>query len=366
MAKILLKEAEYTFSNAVLSGYSAGHALKADRSIGARRYVHMALVILESIPLLSRIISFAECAFAKGYYFFDDLRLNYQSPALMTLSPSGNPIYDLRAYPLRKVIKKCDKSAWKIGIVIELLSLTKSDQQRNAVITHLERVDFTSVNNLNSLGFEDSYKNISIFYHGTNSTVLESIQQHGLECEKRNFDTSEILKIAQIFQTKIETDFNNTLSAFVYSKRDFERKVVCLGQCKSNAVDYAFRSPEWFSRFVHAINTGTKSELYSHYLSKTRLEKLYNETHDKLKERVKGWISSNKIGDQEGREIVDFFNKYWKLYNKARPIVVISKRQNTVQTNVPRFEELDIKISPAEKNDYADILSAKNLEYYLL
>lgn len=159
------------------------------------------------------------------------------------------------------------------------------------------------------------FGNKKLIFHAFNSSKFESIKKYGLttNISTVNQEKDDIAKIEQIVKKYTSPD---TRSLFGFY-RDNSKDKIYYSLDPSISYLYANRSPEWFADFVG------DSYFYSTEKHGTFFEKNYYLAKDNII-----WFANKyNFSDEDKKEVLDFFEKYWNIYGKAKPMLAIIENE---------------------------------------
>lgn len=151
-------------------------------------------------------------------------------------------------------------------------------------------------------------------YHITNSVVADKIMEEGLTTNKA-LDNSELYRIIQIYKEHGEEH------AFGWSVFDADKGWFYDGTLLN--IEHYSNSPEWFSQFCG------ESRRYSYGVVPEQNRHAFRERdYSKAINNVQTLIKQMNISEDEEKEILEFFNKNWKMYEKATPKLLLIPRKD--------------------------------------
>ena len=159
------------------------------------------------------------------------------------------------------------------------------------------------------------FGNKKLIFHAFNSSKFESIKKYGLTTNTSTVsqEKDDIAKIEQIVKKYTSPD---TRSLFGFY-RDNSKDKIYYSLDPSISYLYANRSPEWFADFVG------DSYFYSTEKHGTFFEKNYYLAKDNII-----WFANKyNFSDEDKKEVLDFFEKYWNIYGKAKPMLAIIENE---------------------------------------
>ena len=147
--------------------------------------------------------------------------------------------------------------------------------------------------------------------HAFNGVFEEGIRATGLSTEERLWSVGEVKRIDLLFKNKLAYEYALGL---LNSVRDKDEETYFAGS-HNNIYSYASESPEWFLLFLQRIGYDNND--------KTRSAFARRDYQTAKTNFLKGLDDSRKIAidypdepltDDEYKEIVDFFEKYWAMF----------------------------------------------------
>lgn len=149
-------------------------------------------------------------------------------------------------------------------------------------------------------------------FHGFNSSAEESIREHGLSGEKRNWDNGDIGEIDGLFaRYGVEriTGWHTLNSEGVFF----------VSETPTASYSYAARSPEWFSSFVGGSLNYAGIRRGGHvFTDRNYAEAVYN---------IQTLMEKANFSEEDRKQALGFFNKYWSdLASDTMPQLALIER----------------------------------------
>jgi hypothetical protein len=178
--------------------------------------------------------------------------------------------------------------------------------------------------------FNERYENNGYYYHGFNGTFKKSIIENGLNPHTRFWDWEELKEINDILTPAgvgmgMGWGFLNSVDK------------VSLSDTTESTYRYANVSPEWFAQFVcegfhipyNDSNYDKEAFNKKDYpAARKNIELLCKNLMSRKEEDIKARKAYPNITIEEKNKILNFFEKYWKLFagEESTPKVALVKR----------------------------------------
>ncbi len=165
------------------------------------------------------------------------------------------------------------------------------------------------LNNINEVLV--NYIENGYYYYGYNSVFLDFIRENGLSTTKKMWNEDEILEIKKIFNKR---KINDIFGLYIFGKTPN-----CLYYNLNEAIYNAINSPRWFMHFTTGGYNVNDNYFKNAYLNNNYDEMLYN---------VKKMCSVGRLNKEETNIILEFFNKYYKMFciNNSADVLFIKKK----------------------------------------
>ena len=152
----------------------------------------------------------------------------------------------------------------------------------------------------------------SIFkFHAFNSSKLESIKKYGLTTNLSSIfeEKNDIARIEEIIKKYTYPDSRSLFGFYRKSSKD----KVYYSLDPVNSYSYANRSPEWFASFVGD----------SYFYSQEKQGTFFEKDYDKAKDNICEFMNSYNFDDEDKKDVLNFFEKYWNVYGNSKPMLTI-------------------------------------------
>lgn len=149
-------------------------------------------------------------------------------------------------------------------------------------------------------------------FHATNSLFGNQMITNGFSERNNDEEKSDIVHINQILQK------SGKLTPFKFVFFDLSHDYTGLF-CNSNPLlitDYCY-GPEWFRLFCG------EAPVYDQLVDYKKEKGFRNKNYDDALECVKKLIEYHNLPDNDAKEVLDFFNKYWNKFKDATPMVIL-------------------------------------------
>lgn len=155
-------------------------------------------------------------------------------------------------------------------------------------------------------------------FHSCKEIFLDSIKKNGINPNIKLTSQNELDTINNIF---IKHGINNILG---WQKINCENQV---SYSESSLVSYSYaaRSPEWFSEF-----TGY-SYAYNNYINNSSMEAYIYDNYELARNNLISIMTINNFNNIEIKQVLDFFNKNWKLYANKKPIIIMLSKDEHIK-----------------------------------
>lgn len=151
-------------------------------------------------------------------------------------------------------------------------------------------------------------------FHSTNSFFAEQMKLNGLSPNnpnKEEFDY-DILRISKIFKKYGSfnplgwglMDIQNGKNGWFYDE-------------KSESISYYCNGPEWFNQFCGC------NPVYINLIENEKRYGYANRNYSDALECINFLIKNKNIGNEDSKIILEFFNKYWSMFEYTKPTVVL-------------------------------------------
>lgn len=149
-------------------------------------------------------------------------------------------------------------------------------------------------------------------FHATNSLFGNQIIENGFSVRHNDEEKSDIERVNQILQK------SGKLSPFQFIFFDLSHDYTGLF-CNSNPLlitNYCC-GPEWFRLFCG------EASVYHQLVDYKKENGFRNKNYDDALECIKTLINYHSLSNNDAKEILDFFNKYWNKFKDAKPMVIL-------------------------------------------
>ena len=167
----------------------------------------------------------------------------------------------------------------------------------------------------------DNYITHGYYFHTYNSVFNNSIKTYGLNSNKKIWNDDELLEIKNIFNKKGKTD------TFGLYKKD---NPIYLDTSPTSSSYYALISPSWFMHFATGGFNNDKNYYKNAYINNNYEEMLYN---------VNKMIYDYKLDEEEKNKVLNFFDKYYKLFCKNKSSDLLLVDRNKIDDNILYFND---------------------------
>lgn len=163
--------------------------------------------------------------------------------------------------------------------------------------------------------FEFIYNNLitnGVVYHMTNSVIAEGIKQNGLKPVGHTEMSADIKNVATRMETYAKK-ITNSLFPFVLGEIDDESGFF-YSESPIN-VGAFFNSPEWLKVFCGgAADLSGRKETWHSFAKRD---------YDSMITNINILVEKYGIQEEDAGVLKDFFNKYWNMFEKATPTLVL-------------------------------------------
>lgn len=294
----------------------------------------------ESIPLEVYVEEFinSEKILALINRFPEKMREDLLGVAVEVATIEHETGYEVHASVFAELLRTLNNDDLKTSLDYENIqftiarSLWRGECETNTSLQHVDLV--RDVNHPEVQKFWKTFCQLSSSeYHGCSNGVVGNISKDGLRSLDK-FDTdSDLAELKEILEAQFPMSF---------SWGSFQQKAVYTSDTPGDAVDYAYRSPEWFSGFVG----GSMNYLSVAGQTNVSIETLRTAYPLRDKEgclrNLHNFINQNNIEDSLQTKIYDIFEKYWVEYNNTEDptdtYLLIVEKQNSLSDDI--FESL--------------------------
>src|SRR5579872_3090067 len=166
--------------------------------------------------------------------------------------------------------------------------------------------------------FNDKYERNGYYFHGFNGSFRNDIQKNGLSVKERHWNWTELEKIIEIAKKAGQP--------MILGWADINSKErISLAASANNIYSYAYASPEWFAAFVsegsHVSDEEDRKKAFyrrDYKTAKNNIEKLVAALTSRKQEDIEAKKAYPNITPQEKQAILDFFEKYWKIFAEEK------------------------------------------------
>lgn len=219
----------------------------------------------------------------------------------------------------------------------EYMLINKKDEQKDFIKKKIaEKLDIKikEIPDRDKEIFEYAYKNFKengYVFHAGNSFSIGKNMENGLNGNGSNIEQKkELLHIASIYGKYDRDkplgwgiiDIENNNDGWFYDGSP------------ENALYYA-DSPEWFNQFCG----GNLAYSYEG-IEEEKRHGYTNRDYNTCLETVTGLIEKNKMTDEDKKEILDFFNKYWNLFRDTTPTLLLVPAEQVEKMDMNMFYEI--------------------------
>lgn len=148
-------------------------------------------------------------------------------------------------------------------------------------------------------------------FHMTNSTTATSIQNTGLTGLSNTGVSQDISSIFSMMQ-KYGT---SNLGLFNFSSVDIKREYGFFCAHYPNEIGRYFYSPEWLKLFCRNIEAKTFED--------GTFDAFERKDYERITEGIQLFIKKYNVSEQDASSLMNFLNKYWKMFENSKPILVL-------------------------------------------
>lgn len=154
-------------------------------------------------------------------------------------------------------------------------------------------------------------------FHSCKETFLDSIKKNGINPNIKLTNQNELDEIDNIF---IKHGIDNILG---FQKINCENQI---SYSESSLVSYSYaaRSPEWFSEF-----TGY-SYAYNNCINDSNMEAYIYDNYEVALNNLISIMTINNFNNIEIKQVLDFFDKNWKMYTNKKLIIIMLSNNETI------------------------------------
>ena len=206
---------------------------------------------------------------------------------------------------LGQVINYCILFKSNDGIIDYLSSTNKEEYLINKVSSMTDDINEFAYNNF----VVDGYS-----FHATNSFFGEKILKYGLSPKyngKEEF-INDVVRISAIYD---KYGKGNPLGWSVLDL--LAGKTGWFSDSTPFNVTYYSNGPEWFGHFCG------DSCFYFGLVDDDKRNGYYNRNYEDTLECVEALIRYDEMNDRDSKEVLEFFNKYWNLFENSKPWVIM-------------------------------------------
>lgn len=166
--------------------------------------------------------------------------------------------------------------------------------------------------------FTNNCEKNGYYFHSFNGAFEESINKNGLNVQERMWDAEELNHINNIFKRV------GLLMVFGWADINCDKKLSIADETK-NVYHYGIASPEWFSQFIsgpHMPSLCDKKAFYTRNYdsAKNNILMFCKSLMSRSEEDIKAKKSYPNITIEEEVEILNFFEKSWKIFAGEKSI----------------------------------------------
>ena len=181
--------------------------------------------------------------------------------------------------------------------------------------------------------FLDKSSSVEYMYHAFNASSEDSIIKYGLSNSKRLNSDDEVLMINNLFKSYGEYGILNnyessSMGSFYYSKDPLV------------SYFYGLKSPEWFYMFCGGSHSYTKDERYVK-------DAYINRDYDACLNNINVMMDNLSFKEHDREIVTNFFNKYWDIFNRYEPRLLIIKDEYN-NRGYYELEDEDYEMNPIE------------------
>lgn len=256
---------------------------------------------------------------------FEELSKYFNSEQFYNLVDSYNKTDILRSR-IRELTNYIIKYSLIIGVeeinifAKSFVDLCNNGYEEEKAYIELIKKGVTNILERNNIAVkEDSIKEYlssklgnSIFkFHAFNSSKLESIKKYGLTTNLSSVfeEKNDIARIEEIIKKYTYPDSRSLFGFYRKSSKD----KVYYSLDPVNSYSYANRSPEWFASFVGD----------SYFYSQEKQGTFFEKDYDKAKDNICEFMNSYNFDDEDKKDVLNFFEKYWNVYGNSKPMLTI-------------------------------------------
>lgn len=228
----------------------------------------------------------------------------------------------------------CKKIAEKLDIDEESL-----DERQEEIFNYV-------YNNLVKNGF---------VFHVTNSVFAEKIKEeglHGLVDTNMALDISEIMGIMEKYD-----DGRFIINAFTFSKNDINGKTGFYYASNLNEMTKYLYSPEWLKQFCKGIEMSCFKD--------GKIDAYERRDYNRIMQGIQLLANKYKISEQDVNRITSIINKYLKMLEKSKPVLILIPR-NTLGLDDSRFKEFYEDMISDDIEDGEMIFDKNNRKIYFM
>ncbi len=170
-------------------------------------------------------------------------------------------------------------------------------------------------------------------FHAFNSTMEESILKYGLRGDIRTNSSEDVIEVSNIFKKYGEfAIFNNyenySMGMYYYSKDPIV------------SYNYGLKSPEWFNMFCGASHSYYEDDRFDYDAYAKR-------DYDAAYTNITTLMDRLSFKESDKKVVIDFFNKYWDMYSKCEPrLLIVRNPEDNPELNV--LTEREYRMKPIE------------------